>query len=102
MIEITKPIFGVVLVLLVILAAILAFSATRDAKSEFNFAEAFVDDVGKTSLGRIAYFVALACSTWAFIFLTIRDNLTEWYYTGYMAAWVFGALGSKWLDKKDV
>jgi len=101
MIEIAKPIFGIVIILLAILAAMMAFKATRNDKSDFDFAEAFADDNGKTSLGRIAYFVALACSSWAFIFLTIRDNLTEWYYTGYMASWVFGALGSKWLDKKD-
>lgn len=101
MIEIEKPIFGLIMVLLSTLAAIMAWRATHNKDSDFNFTEAFLDDRGKTSHARIAYFVALTCSTWAFVFMTLNDKITEWYFTGYMVAWVFGSLGNKWLDKKE-
>ncbi len=101
MIEIEKPIFGVVMALLAVLAFILTWKATHDAKSEFDFTDAFLDERGKTSHARIAYFVALACSTWAFVFLVLNDKLSEWYMVAYMGAWVAGAIGNKWLDKKE-
>ena len=100
MIDIPKSLFGIVFFLLVVLAGIIAWKATHSERSDFNFTEAFLDQNGKTSHARIAYFVALTCSTWAFVYLTIGDKLTEWFMTIYIGAWVFGALGSKWLDKK--
>lgn len=99
MIEITKPVFGLIMLLLVILAGIMAFKATRSTKSKFSLTEAFLDRNGKTSFARIGQFSALAVSTWAFIFLTLEDKLTEWYFTGFMLAWVGNSLGHKWLDK---
>ena len=97
---IPKLAFGTILALLCILAFILAWKATHDEGSRFDFAQAFIDPDGKTSIGRIGIFVALSCSTWAFVYLVLNDKITEWYYTGYMAAWVAQGVGSKWLENK--
>lgn len=99
MIEITKPVFGLIMMLLVILAGIMAFKATRNVKSKFSLTEAFLNPKGKTSLSRIGQFSALAVSTWAFVFLTVDGKLTDWYFTSYMLAWVGNGIGHKWLDK---
>lgn len=91
--------FGAVIVLLVILAGILAWKATH-SQSQFDFSSAFLDPDGKTSMTRIGVFTALACSTWAFVFLILNDKISEWYFTGYMAAWVLQGVGNKWLENK--
>lgn len=91
--------FGVVIILLVILAGILAWKATH-SNSNFDFASAFLDPDGKTSIGRIGIFTALSVSTWGFVYLILNDKMTEFYYTGYMGAWVLQGVGSKWLETK--
>ncbi len=100
MIKIPEVTFGAVLILLAILAALLAWRSSKDRASAFNFEEAFLDANGKTSIGRIAAFVALACSTWAFVFLVLNDKITEWYFAGYMGAWVVNGISSKYLESK--
>lgn len=103
MIEIAKPVFGLIMLLLVILAGIMSFKATRSVKSRFSLDEAFLDRNGKTSFARIGQFVALAVSTWGFVFLTLEGKMSEWYMTMYMGAWVLNGIGhkglEKWLDK---
>jgi len=99
MIDIPKTTFGIVLILLVVLAWILAWKATH-SNSDFDFSSAFVDRDGKTSMGRIGIFTALICSTWAFVYLVLNDKITEWYFTGYMGAWVLQGIGSKWVENK--
>ena len=96
---IEKTAFGVIMALLVILALIMAYRATHST-SKFSFEDAFLDEAGKTSHARIAYFVALVVSTWAFAYLTMQDKLTEWFFVAYMGAWVVGGVGNKWLEKK--
>jgi len=31
---------------------------------------------------------AFCASTWAFVFIVVDGKLTEWFFTGYMGAWV--------------
>lgn len=92
--------FGAILALLFLLAFILAWKATHQNDSSFNFESVFLDADGKTSLGRVSAFIALIVSTWAFVYLTLNDRLTEWFFAGYMAAWVIQGSVSKWLDKE--
>ena len=99
MINIPTTAFSIVLALLGILASVLAWKATHSGESRFNFEEAFLDTNGKTSISRIGMFSALVVSTWAFVYMTVDGKMTEWYFTGYMGAWVLNGLGSKFLDK---
>jgi len=94
-----KLTFGVILGLLGILAFMLAYRASRDQASKFDFAQAFIDADGKTSLWRIGVFVALASSTWSFVYLVLNDKISEWYFTTYMGIWVLGGANSKWTEK---
>lgn len=99
MIEITRPVFGLIMLLLVVLAGIMAWKATHSTRSKFSLTDAFLDHTGKTSFARIGQFSALAVSTWAFVFLTVDGKLTEWFFLGYMSIWVGNGIGHKWLDK---
>ncbi len=94
-----KLTFGIILGLLGVLAFMLAYRSSHDKSSDFDFAQAFIDADGKTSLWRIGVFVALATSTWSFVYLVLNDKMSEWYFTGYMAIWVLGGANSKWTEK---
>lgn len=99
MIEIAKPIFGIIMLLLVCLAGILSYKATRSTKSKFSLDEALLDDSGKTSMSRICTFVALSVSTWAMVALVQTDKLTEWFYALYLGAFVVNGVAHKLIDK---
>lgn len=99
MIDIPKSLFGLILVMLCILAAILAYKATHNANSKFDLASAFLDADGKTSMARIGQFTALAVSTWGFAYLVIAGKMTDIYYTTFMSCWVINSIGNKWLEK---
>lgn len=99
MVDIPKTAFGIVLIMLCILAAMLAYKATH-SDSKFDFAQAFLDADGKTSMARICTFTALAVSTWALVALVQTDKLTEWFFTIYIGAFVLNGTASKWIDKK--
>lgn len=99
MIDIPKTAFGLTLILLCVLAAILAYKATH-SDSKFDFAQAFLDADGKTSMARICTFTALSVSTWALVALVQTDKLTEWFYTAYLGAFVLNGTVNKWIDSK--
>jgi hypothetical protein len=56
---------------------------------------------GRLSSSKVARFGAFMVSTWCFIYLAANDKLTEWYFMGYMAAWVGNALFSNYINDRD-
>jgi len=50
---------------------------------------AFDSDTGKMSDSKVKINSAFVVTSWAFIFLTMNDKLTEWYVAVYLSAWVF-------------
>lgn len=46
-------------------------------------------------------FIAFVVSTWGFVFLLVTGQFTDWYFMGYMAAWVSNALFSNYLRQRD-
>ncbi len=56
---------------------------------------------GRLSSSKVARFGAFIVSTWCFIYLTANDKLSEWYFMGYMAAWVSNALFSRYITDQD-
>lgn len=55
---------------------------------------------GKISESKLARFGAFVISSWAFVFLIITEEMTEWFFFGYMAAWVSNAIFSKYIDTR--
>ena len=94
-------IMGMMLVLLFLVAYRISRKASQDPNNKFSFGEAFTDATGKTSMGRLAVFVALVVSTWALIALVMTDELTEWFLSAYLGAFVINGVGSKLADKKN-
>ena len=94
-------IMGFMLGLLCLVAYRISYKASKNPDNKFNLGEAFTDATGKTSMGRLALFVALVVSTWALIALVMTDELTEWFLTAYLGAFVLNGVGSKMADKKN-
>jgi hypothetical protein len=56
---------------------------------------------GRLSSSKVSRFGAFMVSTWCFVYLVANDKLSEWYFMGYMAAWVGNALFSAYLREKS-
>lgn len=58
----------------------------------------FVDLIsvgGRLNERKVSRFGAWLLSTWGFMYLILNNRLTEWYFVGYMTAWVANALIGK-------
>lgn len=76
-----------ILVGLLIVACYLLYKAQTKPDS-FDLRDLIVDSVtGKVSLNKFGQFVALALSSWGFIYLAVDGKLTEVYFTTYMVSW---------------
>ncbi len=53
---------------------------------------------GKLSNSKLSKIIALVISSWAFVYLVIDKSLSEWYFFGYIGAWITNGLISKKLD----
>lgn len=50
---------------------------------------------GRLNERKVARFGAWIVSTWGFVYLIVTAKLSEWYFVGYMTAWVANALIGK-------
>ncbi len=74
------------LVLLTILIATLLYK-WQTGTVHFDLTEVLKGPDGKVSLFKMGQAAALVTSTWAFVVLVQRNQLTEYYFYGYMAVW---------------
>ena len=54
---------------------------------------------GKLDEKKFTRFGAWVVSTWGFVYLIVNDKLSEWYFIGYMGAWVANAILDKFANK---
>lgn len=45
-------------------------------------------------------FGAWVISTWGFVYLVVDNNLSEWYFVGYIGVWVSNAIFDKFVSNK--
>ena len=95
---------AVAMVPVLIICLVYAISAIRswdkDPNNIFRLYDLICTDgvVDETKTTRMGAFVV---SSWGFVYMTSADKMTEWYFLGYMAAWVSNALFSSYLASKD-
>lgn len=97
MIEIPKTIFGVVMALLALLAYVEVRKWDKDTTSQFRLQDLLMKE-GRASISKVGQFAALCTSTWGFVYLTIADKLTEWYFLSFMSIWATAKGADKALD----
>lgn len=75
-------------------------SENKSDKSPINFVD-LISENGKMNERKFLRIGTWIVSTWGFMFLIVNDNLSEWYFIGYMGTWVANALiGSAIKTKK--
>lgn len=60
----------------------------RDKTSAINLDELLLGDDGKPSKAAAVMYVALGVSSWAVVYLTLQDKLTDLIFTAYLGGWV--------------
>ena len=90
----------IILALIVIVCTFYLWRLNEDQKSSVNLID-LVSINGKLNERMFSRFGALIVSTWGFIYLVVTDRLYEWYFIGYMGAWVANALIGKYIKDRD-
>lgn len=88
------------LISLLLVWVLLLWSWHRSKENKINLEDLIMAD-GKINESKMNRFVAFVISSWGFIFLLVTGQFTDWYFMGYMAAWVSNALFSTYLRQRD-
>lgn len=88
------------LALLFIIIIITLVQMTRNKDDQFDLKDLVSTD-GRLDEKKFTRFGAWVISTWGFVYILVSDvkNLPEWYFIGYMAAWVANAVMDKYMNK---
>ena len=89
-----------VLILVVIFLVLLLWIWHRNSESNIDLKD-LICSRGKIDEKKFVRFGAWIVSTWGFVYLIVEERFSEWYFMGYMTAWVGNALLDKYLTKKD-
>lgn len=95
-----NDIMYLILLIFIIGSIVILWKISHDRTTSFSFVDLIAID-GKLNERKITRFGAWIVSTWGFVYLIIDDKFTEWYFLGYMGAWVANALIGKALKDKD-
>jgi hypothetical protein len=73
----------------------------RDALLQFNALDLIMEN-GKVSKIALAFMVVLGVTTWIVAYLTLRDKMTEGYFTSYGLMWVAPLVAKVVFNKTDL
>lgn len=93
----------IILAVIIIVCLVVLYKQNEDENSSINIMDLVSVD-GVLSETKVARFGAWIVSTWGFVYLMVinPDKFPEWYFIGYMSAWVANALISKANDIKTI
>ena len=66
----------------------------KDKKNTYSIMDLIVSD-GKMQERKVTRLGTWIVSTWGFVYLIIEQKLDEWYFVGYIGAWVANAILAK-------
>ena len=87
---------------LVAACTVYLFKLDRDPRTKFKLVHFITDKNGHGHSGFLAYVVVLLVSTWAMFYLTTHNRLQEWFFVGYISAFVVGGVARAWIGNKAV
>ena len=98
--DINKAQFGLSTILIVIVTLLLGilYAWHKDSESKIDLKDLICKD-GKLDEKKFVRFGAWIVSTWGFVYLIVEERFSEWYFMGYMAAWVGNAIFDKYLNR---
>jgi len=86
------------LIIVVIFLLILLWFWHRNSNNNIDLKD-LICSRGKIDEKKFVRFGAWIVSTWGFVYLIVEERFSEWYFMGYMAAWVSNAILDKYLNK---
>ena len=86
-----------ILAVIMIFCVYAMYKLNADERSPINVMDLITEN-GKLSEPKMVRFFTWVISSWGFIYLISDNKLTEWYFIGYMSAWVANAL----IDRSNV
>lgn len=94
----------VIIMWLFLLVLIVGFMFLLKAWNDDDTNQILITDLictdGRINESKMARFGAFVVSTWAFVYMVVTEAMTEWYFIGYMTAWVGNALFNKYMSNK--
>jgi membrane-anchored protein YejM (alkaline phosphatase superfamily) len=90
----SNEIMYVVLTVILVSCTIYLIRLNNDKRSSIYLLD-LVTTAGILNERKLTRFLTWVVSTWGFIYLLADHKLTEWYFIGYMGAWVANALIGK-------
>lgn len=96
-----KTTLSLLLGLLVLIIIMTMIAMHRNPDDTFDIKD-LVSSNGKLDEKKFTRFGAWVISTWGFIYLIVSNPTTfpEWYFIGYMGAWVANAIFDKYVNKE--
>jgi hypothetical protein len=85
----------------VLLVAVSFWRAHRDALVQFNAFDLIMEN-GRVSRIAVAFMCVLGVTTWAFVYLTIKDKMTEGIFLAYGGMWVVPLVAKVVFNKNDM
>ena len=97
--EINKVQLGLngILALVVFFLVFILYVWHRDSKSNIDLKDLICTN-NRIDEKKFVRFGAWIVSTWGFVYLIVEERFSEWYFAGYMAAWVGSALIDKYIS----
>lgn len=81
----------VILVLIVVFSIYFLRKIDKDKKNDYSLMDLIVSG-GKIQERKVTRLGTWIVSTWGFVYLIIEGKLDEWYFVGYIGAWVANAI----------
>lgn len=87
--------------MLMIAFALCVLWVVQARKDNFDLRWLITDEQTKQpSLHKFGQLVALAISSWGFVYETLQGRMTEWYFGAYMVAWAAAEVANKYIASR--
>lgn len=88
--------------MLMIALAFVVLWVIQARKDNFDLRWLITDEQTKQpSLHKFGQLVALAISSWGFVYQALQGHLTEWYFTSYMVAWAATEVANRYISSRS-
>lgn len=96
----SNDIMYIILTIILVSCTVYLIRLNNDKRNSIYLLD-LVTTAGILNERKLTRFFTWLVSTWGFIYLLADDKLTEWYFIGYMGAWVANALIGKTLTDRE-
>lgn len=96
----SNDIMYIILTIILVSCTVYLIRLNNDKRNSIYLLD-LVTTAGILNERKLTRFFTWLVSTWGFIYLLTDDKLTEWYFIGYMGAWVANALIGKTLTDRE-